>query len=159
MNKVAIVDAILLAIETELESCRAAARDAGRAATDPDSKAENKYDTRNLEASYIARGQALRLDELTAALQDYQELRHIAGNPRNKVRIGALVLLESEDEDTFYFIGPAMGGLEVKVERHEIQVLTPSSPLGGKLMGQEIGYAFELRTGSPSTRREILDIE
>ena len=41
-----------------------AALDAHAAATDPGSKAEGKYDTRSLEASYLARGQAQQVAEM-----------------------------------------------------------------------------------------------
>ena len=43
-------------------------------ATDEQSKAENKYDTRGLEASYLARGQSRQARETEAALEQFAAL-------------------------------------------------------------------------------------
>ncbi|MEM9081461.1 MAG: hypothetical protein AAGC74_12300, partial [Verrucomicrobiota bacterium] len=55
-------DEILEAVRKELAGRLAAlgraVSDSAAAATDPDSKAESKYDTRSLEMSYLAAGQA-----------------------------------------------------------------------------------------------------
>ena len=51
VNKQALLDQITTVLSDELAVLTRAANDAFAAATDPDSKAENKYDTRTLEAS------------------------------------------------------------------------------------------------------------
>ena len=71
MEKSAVLTAILSRLEVELEALTQGARASYAAATDPDSKAENKYDTRTLEASYIARGQAKRVTELQEGVQAF----------------------------------------------------------------------------------------
>lgn len=143
MNKSAVLAAIQKALDEELETLTRGARASFVAATDPDSKAENKYDTRTLEASYVARGQAQRVEEIQQAVHQYQSL---AGNlsESDSARIGSLITLDQED---LYFFGPAAGGTEVVVEGCEVMVITPASPLGQKLMGKKAGDTVELGQG------------
>jgi hypothetical protein len=43
-------------------------------ATDEDNRADNKYDTLSLEASYLAQGQANRAQEIRFAIDAYRQL-------------------------------------------------------------------------------------
>ena len=58
MNKRAIIKKIVAKLTSELEVYFRAAQFARAEATHEQNKAENKYDTRGLEASYLARGQS-----------------------------------------------------------------------------------------------------
>ncbi|MDZ4289610.1 MAG: hypothetical protein U0984_16715 [Prosthecobacter sp.] len=151
INKQAVLDLILAALTAELEAITRGARASFAAATDPDSKAENKYDTRTLEASYVARGQAQRVAELDSALHAF---RALSGNPwpaGSSIATGALVTLQTPAGDSeFYFLGPAAGGTEVRHEAQEILVITPTSPLGQKLLGKKRGDRIDLRPGHPA---------
>jgi transcription elongation GreA/GreB family factor len=140
MNKSAVLSAILKSLEEELEMLTRGARASFAAATDPDSKAENKYDTRTLEASYVARGQAQRVAEVQQAVHLYQALAQDS-RENDTVRLGSLVTLDSENH---YFVGPAAGGTEVVVDGQEILVITPASPLGAILMTKKPGETARL---------------
>jgi transcription elongation GreA/GreB family factor len=144
MQKSAVLHAILTRLESELEALMRGARASFAAATDPDSKAENKYDTRTLEASYVARGQAQRVEELQAALRGFRALQSAA---TSAVQIGSLISLEMLGLADFYFIGPAEGGIEIVVDGHEIMVITLASPLGVQLRGRGVGDRITLPTG------------
>jgi transcription elongation GreA/GreB family factor len=144
MLKSAVITAILARLDAELEVLLRGARASFAAATDPDSKAENKYDTRTLEASYVARGQARRVAELQAARLDFAALNtSVSGS----VRAGSLVELTQQGANELYFMGPAEGGLEVMVEDREVMVITPASPLGSRLMGASAGDDVTLPSG------------
>src|ERR1700735_80880 len=135
MNKRAILKKIVAKLADELEVYLRAAQYARAEATHEQNKAENKYDTRGLEASYLAHGQSRQAAELEGALGVYEKLspRPFAdGDPINLV---ALVLLEAGGEQMFYFLGPRAGGTEVIHDRKEILVMTPQSPLGAPLLG------------------------
>lgn len=143
MNKSAVLALIQKTLADELEILSKGARASFAAATDPDSKAENKYDTRTLEASYVARGQAQRVAELQQAVHQYQALK-LDLDSIATVCLGALVTL---DKDQFYFMGPAAGGTEVITENQEILVITPASPLGQKLMGKKVSDKVQIGSG------------
>lgn len=152
MNKSTVVSAILDALASELGVLTRGARASFAAATDPDSRAENKYDTRTLEASYVARGQAKRVTELQEAHHQYQVIaQDLAAN--ESVVLGALVEL---NEEFWYFMGPASGGTEVQVGGDEILVVTPAAPLGQKLMGQKMGDVVDAGNGRLWTITKVL---
>lgn len=54
-----LLELIRAELRARLDRLAKAAMDAHAAATDPGSKAESKYDTRSLEESYLATGQAI----------------------------------------------------------------------------------------------------
>ena len=58
MNKSAIVESLRQQLKAQYERAIKALEGAHEAATGEDTKAESKYDTRGLEASYLAAGQA-----------------------------------------------------------------------------------------------------
>lgn len=143
LSKSAVLTAIQKTLDDELAALTRGARASFAAATDPDSRAENKYDTRTLEASYVARGQAQRVQELQAAVHLFQALaQDLTTSPT--VRLGSFILL---DEDQYYFMGPGAGGTEVILEGKEILVITPASPLGQRLMGKRAGETLQLPAG------------
>src|SRR5687767_406927 len=68
IDKQALVTALLAKLEAELANMTKAANTAREAATHEEAKPENDKDTRALEASYLAAGQAERVRDLEAAL-------------------------------------------------------------------------------------------
>lgn len=151
LNKPIVIRKIITVLSEALATSTKAARASSAAATDPDSKAENKYDTRNLEVSYLARGQAFRVAETAEALRAFETMpvRHFTAD--EAIADGALVSLRSADETLFYFIGPAAGGTVVEIDGCEVIVITASSPLGAKLIGRRAGEKFELHPGRPAS--------
>ena len=148
MNKQAVLEQFLAVLKAELAALTRAAQGAFAAATDPDSKAENKYDTRTLEASYVARGQAKRVTELQEAMRAFEALSGNELAAGTAITLGALVSLETPEETAHYFIGPFAGGTEIMHEGIEIIVITPASALGQTLLGKRVGDAIALRPGA-----------
>jgi transcription elongation GreA/GreB family factor len=148
VNKPAVLAQFLAVLKAELAALTRAAQGAFAAATDPDSKAENKYDTRTLEASYVARGQAKRVTELQEAVRAFEALSGNELTADAAITLGALVSLETPEETAHYFIGPFAGGTEIMHEGSEIVVITPASALGQKLIGKREGDAIALRPGA-----------
>jgi hypothetical protein len=143
LDKRALVDLIIAQLTAELLRFAQAARAAQEEATNEQSKAENKYDTRGLEASYLAHGQARQAREIEIARQEFANLRVRTFGPRDAIDLGALVELDG----TLYFIGPSAGGTEAMHEGREVLVITPSSPLGRELMGKRQGERLLSRPG------------
>src|SRR5258706_13441665 len=96
-DKAALQRELVAELTAALEVARAAHAAAVAGATDAEAQAENDKDTRGLEQSYLARGQAQRVVELDAALADVSALVLRAFTARDGVAIGALVELESKD--------------------------------------------------------------
>lgn len=147
VNKPAVLDQLLSVLNAELAALTRAAQGAFAAATDPDSKAENKYDTRTLEASYVARGQAQRVAELQEAVRAFGALSGNTLDSGAAITLGALVTLETPGEQTHYFLGPFAGGTEIVHAGQEVVVITPASALGQKLITKRAGDTIALRPG------------
>ena len=147
MDKRALIQAIIAQLSGELESYARSARATHEEATHEQSKAENKYDTRGLEASYLAQGQSRQAAEVVQAVQQFETLDPRDFGKDDPIDVGALVELESGAERLFYFIGPRAGGVEILHERKQIVVITPQAPMGRELLGRKKGDRFEFSQG------------
>ena len=158
MNKRAIIQKITAKLVSELEVYFRAAQFSRAEATHESNKAENKYDTRGLEASYLARGQSKQAAELEAAIAEYEKLGVRKFADGDAIAVGALVELAHGGENSYYFLGPRAGGTEVVHDRKEILVITPQSPLGEQLLGKKQGEQVPLNFGGVKQPAKILSV-
>jgi len=137
--KSALVEKICVELRWRLDALSRAAKEAHLAATDPGSKAEGKYDTRSLEASYLASGQARQVEGLAEALQRFEStaLRNFSSD--DAVGAGALVEVVLAGDVCYFLLSPVAGGMELEYDGKELTLLTPESPLYQKLLGMEVG--------------------
>lgn len=147
VNKSEVLSLIIAKLTADAELYLRAARAAQFEATDEQSKAENKYDTRGLEASYLARGQSRQMAEAEQALQLFRRLAGVTFAAETPIDLGALVNLKGRRGSDFYFVGPSMGGTEVTCDGEEVTVVTPQSPLGQQLVGRKSGDKVKMPSG------------
>ena len=159
MNKRALIKKITAKLAEELAVYFRAAQFSRAEATHESNKAENKYDTRGLEASYLARGQSKQAAELEAAIAEFEKLGARKFGDGDAIAVGALVELEQGGEKMFYFLGPRAGGTEVIHDKKEILVITPQSPLGEQLAGKKAGDAPQLKIGGERRAVKIVSVE
>jgi transcription elongation GreA/GreB family factor len=159
MNKRALIKKIAAKLTSELGIYFRAAQFSRAEATHESSKAESKYDTRGLEASYLARGQSRQAAELEAAIAEFEKLPVKKFGAEDSIGLGALVELENGGENFFYFIGPRAGGMEVLHDKKEILVITPQSPLGEQLLGKKSGERPQLTLGGTKQATKIISVE
>ena len=156
INKRELLDRIVTRLQAELELLTTAALATHAEATDEENKAEDKYDTRGLEASYLAHGQSKAAEETALALAQFQTLTlrdFAAGEP---IGLGALVALDGPGR---YFIGPRAGGTEIKLNGATILVITPQSPLGRQLLGRRQGDTVQLDVGGKQSAARIVAVK
>lgn len=147
MKKTTILQALIEELEKDLLRQQAANKDASAGATNSETRAETKWDTCGLEASYLARGHA---QQFKALLADLQELRTFtipvyAGKP---VGVGALVEVDLDGMAMLSFLLPCGGGIELNIEGREVNIITPESPIGAALLDKKQGDSFSFRAGS-----------
>jgi transcription elongation GreA/GreB family factor len=155
MNKRVLIKKIVARLTEELEVYFRAAQASRAEATHEQSRAENKYDTRGLEASYLARGQSKQAAEIQAAIAAFEKLdtrKFGAGDP---IDVGAFVELEFDGEKTAYFIGPRAGGTEVLHDKREVLVITAQSPLGEQLQGRRQGDILKLNLAGAQNQYRV----
>jgi len=138
-----LLDAIRAELRARFDRLTRAAKDAHAAATDPGSKAESKYDTRSLEASYLAAGQARQVDDLARDITLFDSVSLPAFAIDDAIDAGALVEGDLNGESTWFLLAPAAGGLEISHEGLAITLLTPESSLYQKLLGLHVGDSLE----------------
>jgi transcription elongation GreA/GreB family factor len=153
-----LIRKIVAQLVAGLELYAKAARAAHAEATHESSKAENKYDTRGLEASYLARGQSKQAAETELAIEEFEKLPLRAFTAADEIDVGAFVELKAKRGSQFYFIGPRGGGTEVMHREQEVLVLTPSSPLGGQLVGRKQGEKVQLNIGGAASEFRIASV-
>ncbi len=158
MNKSALIRRIVVQLSQELELLTKAARAAHAEATHDSSKAENKYDTRGLEASYLARGQSKQAAEVVQAINEFESLPARIFTAGEGINVGALVELKSKTETALYFVGPRAGGTEVRQGNQEVLVITPQSPLGSQLVGRKQGEKVKLTIGGNTSEFLIASV-
>jgi transcription elongation GreA/GreB family factor len=158
LQKHEIIEKIIATLEAELEACTRAARAAHAEATDEQCKAENKYDTRGLEASYLAQGQSRQADDIRQALQQYGSMVPRQFTPREPIDLGALVVLERSTGRTSYFVGPRAGGTEIDCGGEAVLVITPHSPMGQQLIGRKQGERVQINLGGTRESIRVVDV-
>ncbi|HEY4181285.1 MAG TPA: GreA/GreB family elongation factor [Kofleriaceae bacterium] len=139
-----------------LTTARTAHASAVEGATHSEAKSENDKDTRGLEQSYIARGQAQRVADLEQAVADVEKMNVepvAAGQP---AIMGALVTIDDDGETRRYFLAPHGGG---NVLAGGVHVVTLSSPVGKALFGKRAGDDVELKLGGKARELVVERVE
>ena len=158
MTKRAVIQKIIETLQSELETYTRAAKASHAEATAEENRAENKYDTRGLEASYLAAGQANKIVQLEESIAAFGELQNRRFGSDEGIEVGALIEISQDGEHAHYFIGPSTGGTEVEVQDTEVLVITPQSPLGSQLQGAAQGKKMKINLAGRKQAVEILAV-
>lgn len=142
-SKPALKQELISLLQSDLETLERAQQAAHEGATHEEAKPENDKDTRALEQSYLARGQAARIEDLRAGLAQARAMPIRAFEGGAPIALGALVTIEGEDGTTrTVFVVPFGGG--ARIAKGRVQVITPRAPLGQALLGKSEGDDCEL---------------
>jgi len=159
MNKQDVLQLIIDKLEVDLDIAQRAAQTAYETATHEENIAENKYDTLGLEASYLAAGQARRVEEIRQSLVLYQKLTLATFNEDKGIQPGDLITLENHlGVEQHLFLGPDAAGLKIQYNEHAITVITARAPLGQTLLGKQAGDELEIRVNGSSQTFEVTQI-
>lgn len=159
MDKQKLLDALLKDLKSNLDSLVEAAFVAKEAATSEESKAENKYDTRGLEASYLAGAQAKRAEEFQSTIYKLQKLNFKMFDKNDVVTLSAIVKVVIDGEaGKYFFLLPAAGGQKLTCEGETYHVITPESPVGRLFLGKKINDIFSVKTNLKEFEYEIVGL-
>lgn len=158
MNKKKLILFLTNKIAEELAAITQAAKNTYDVATNEDNKPENKYDTRSLEASYLAGAQAERVADMKEVLAIFENLPIKDFTEASKIMTTALVQVSHNDKLSFVLIMPKGGGQSVLFEHKPIQVITPESPLGKALIGRQLGDFVEVQAKGKPIEYEIISV-
>lgn len=158
MNKKDLVAHFIKQLEIDLAASKEAARNSREAATNEESKPENQYDTRALEASYLAGAQAHRVVQINEVLVTLQTLPIREFSKQDPVAATALVKIDMDGKKSRLFVLPKGGGVNLKYEGENIQIVTTSSSLGEAILGLKVGDVAEFEVGPHLKECSILEI-
>jgi transcription elongation GreA/GreB family factor len=157
-NKQELIAVIREQLTIDLEVQFSAARATLDAATNEESKPENEYDTRGLEASYLAGAQGKRINEIQEQLTIYKFLQVRDFAPSDAISTTAVVGVECDGKPTWLFLVTKGGGLSVRFQDRTIQTITAQSPLGEALIGLKMGDTAIVEQGGKIREYDILTV-
>lgn len=164
MNKEKLVEHIISILENDLRAAIEAAHATYEAATHEENKPENEYDTRGLEASYLAGAQAKRVGEIEETLYLFKHTMLTKFSSKDAIGATALVKVQllnnsKQPQISLALIMPKGGGLHFNFDNFPVQVITPNSPLGEALVGMKKGEIATIEVGPQTREYEILDLQ
>lgn len=146
MDKTTLNQRLLAQLENDLHRLHAANADASAGATHSESRAETKWDTCGLEASYLARGHARQFQALAEQVHEFKALSVLSFRDA-PIDVGALVEVTQGGATLLFYLLPCGGGTELIVDEREVTVITPESPVGSALMGARPGDEYSFGAG------------
>jgi transcription elongation GreA/GreB family factor len=159
VSKHELLDHLASALRAELEVAERLARETAEAANHPEARPDSDKDTRKIELSYLAAGQATRAKELETALALVTTLPRRAFEPGEAIQAGALIELDMSGETKRVLLSPGGGGTKLRDAGGEVSVVTPQSPLGRALLGRTAGETFDFAAAGKTREVEILAVE
>ncbi len=161
INKKQLLDEFIKLIETDLNLAIQAQKITVEYATGEENKAENQYDTRGLEATYLARGQAERVADLRESLAFFKTSilkKYSDDSPIGNCALIDIVNADNDADQKTLLMMPKGGGLSLVFKDTAIQVVTAVSPLGGALLGKFAGDDVSYSSGEKKWEYQILSV-
>lgn len=159
MDKKKLLEIMMEQLEQDKVALLEATRATLEAATHEESKPENEYDTRGLEASYLAGAQSKRVAEIEEAYAICRNVQVKKYGPDDPIGPTAFVMLDCDGKKSFVFLMPKVGGITIRHEEKVIQVISGHSPLGEAISGLKVGGVGVVEKGDLVREYEILSVE
>lgn len=153
-----IVDTLINKVKEDIKQAEAASDSASEYVKEGDIKSDGKYDTRGIEAGYLAGAQQRRVEELKLELQLLEEIPVRDFFKNEEVSIGALVDIKFNSQVRKYFVAPTAGGTMINIDGVTILVISTFSPIGDAVFGTKVGEEFELETPQETRVYEVMGI-
>ena len=149
MDKTALVEQLIEKLRASARTAEAESDAAAIEARDGATPGERVEDSRTaLEFSRLARAQALRAQEIRAAIDTLAGFRPRPFERRAPVELGALVEVEdAEGRGQTLFLAPVGAGEELSGPGGDgfFTVVTPRSPIGSAVLGKREGDGASAR--------------
>ncbi|MCT4642177.1 MAG: hypothetical protein N4A33_07735 [Bacteriovoracaceae bacterium] len=141
-----IRDHILKKLKTELKGISQASQTTTDYSQSEDLKSEGKYDTRAIEAKYLADAQQGRVNMLR---KEINLLKNFEFKKSSIIVVGSIIFLNN---NTIYLILPISGQGRLFIDNQKIISISTQNELAKDLIGLEVDDSFE----HPTTGKELL---
>lgn len=159
MTKKELIAVFIVHLEKELSILKDAARATAEAATNEESRPENEYDTRALEASYLAGAQSKRVVEVLEVLTLFRTISFKEFKKGDAIEATALIDISLDGKKNRLLMMPIGGGVNLSADGQNVQIVTPHSTLGETILGLKVGETAEFEVGPKIRECEILAIQ
>jgi transcription elongation GreA/GreB family factor len=159
MKKQKIIKELLNIANSRLEETVQSAKSANSFKSSGDMKQEGKYDTRAIEAGYLADAQNLRVEELKQEIQLLESIQIQQISQKTPISIGSLVKLKFTEKIQTYFISSTAGGPLLSIDSTPVLIVSAFSPIGAKVIGLNQGDEFELKTPKANRHYKVISVE
>ena len=146
MTKPDVIASLRAQLESKITVMKSALADSDEGASGDETKSEGKYDTRAIEAAYLAEAQAEQLVLAEESLSLFLNFEAPDYEINDEIGPGALVEVDQEGEICFYFLAPTAGGLMTSYLGCDVTVITPDSRLYQELSEKKMGETLESPT-------------
>lgn len=157
-KKIELIDQMKDILGREHRTIKASADAASDEATHEESRPENKYDTRGLEASYLAGAQSARAAELEAMLEHLGRVVCRAFSNLDKIAPMAVVEVEHDEKVSLFFVVHAGAGLILKYDERTVVTVSIQSPMGRALLGKGVGDLISITTSVGTKDYEVISV-
>ncbi len=158
MDKKRIIQKLIDKTQAELKKAEESSNSTRELNQAPDMKQEGKYDTRAIEAGYLAGAQMRRVEELKLDIQMLEEIEVQDFSKDDEIAVSALVELKHKNRIQTYFLSTTAGGSFLELGGKAIMVISVFSPIGDAMLGLKVGDDFELQTAKETKEYEIISL-
>ena len=156
MNKRSVLEKIIAELESQLALAKGASQEAADYATHEESKADSKWDTQGLEASYLAAGQAAQVLETAKIIQTFGNYLEEVEQRHSRVEVGAMFELKMAGLSNWFFLSASGGGVSIEQDETTVTVITPRSPIAHRVVGRSEGEVIELPNGNEAVLASLV---
>ena len=143
MTKKDVISALLDDLAQKVAVLKSALAESSESASGEETKSEGKYDTRAIEAAYLAEAQAEQLALAEESLSLFRRFEFAPFKMHEEIAPGALVEVDQDGEICFYLLAPTAGGMVTTYLGCEVTVITPDSRLYQNLLDKKLSDPVE----------------
>lgn len=158
LNKKNLLNEILTKLEDDLAEAKRVAKSMRDEVIDEESRPENEYDTRALEASYLAGAQSKRVVEIEEIINIFRNIPMKDFSSTDSIATSAIIEVEHSGKKIFLFLLPKGGGKTLQFDNMSIQIVSTQSPLGETLVGLKKGDTAIVEIGDQEKEYKILNL-
>lgn len=162
LDKAALLAEVSQRLHAQLDELVRAQRATQAGATHEDNRAEGDKDMRSTEASYVARGQAARVELLFEEVKQVESVVARSFGEQTPLAWGALCSLECDEAISHHLLLPGGAGLRVEAvcagNPLQLTVISTRSPLGQALLGARLGDSVSLDRDDLSREWLVVDV-
>lgn len=156
IDKLKILQELRDRVQKDLDQAKSALSTARKHASEEELKSDGKYDTRSIEAGYLAGALQVRATELEQELALLGEISFEFDH--DQLSIGSLAEIELNQNKRHYFISSTSGGSLISIDDCPILVISAFSPIAAAAIGLSVGETFEVEINAQVREYKIISI-